>query len=71
MSSGPAVQEVKPPPAPVDNTAAMLAGLRYAETQRRIRESRGRRAAFLTADSPSQLGESYGRPNSSVTKLGQ
>ena len=62
---------VAAPPPPPDQTASMLAGLRYAETQRRIRESRGRRAAMLTADSPAQLGESYGRPNASVQKLGQ
>ena len=39
-----------PPPA-VDQAKAILSGIQYAETQRKLRASTGRKSTFLTAGS--------------------
>ena len=41
-------------PAPVDTTKAQIAALNYTETQRKMRQSQGRKSTFLTAGTNTQ-----------------
>lgn len=48
------------PPKPVDPTKAYVDALKYAETQRRLRESRGRKSGFLSLDDTAGGGRAPG-----------
>lgn len=60
----------------VDPAAAQRSAMQYAETQRKLREARGRRSMFLTysptaADTPRPtLDKTVGRANGSTSILG-
>ena len=49
MGAPTAPPKPKAAPAPVDATKAMLDAMSYAETQRKIRQSTGRKGTFLTS----------------------
>jgi hypothetical protein len=59
----------KPPP-PVDETKAILNAIAYANTQKKLRSSQGRKSTFLTSTpTPSAASPSVGAPTK--TLLGQ
>ena len=46
------------PPAPADNTKAMLNALAYADTEKKLRASSGRKSTFLSVgNSNTMLGQ--------------
>lgn len=61
-------------PPPVDPSAAQRAAYQYAQTNKKLRESRGRRSMFLTYDDtaglPRQPDRQSGRRNGTTPILG-
>lgn len=59
LLSGPKVPKPIAPPAPTDPVEAIMKGLAYADMQRKLAESKGRRGAILSGN--------VGTPTAAVT----